>query len=99
VDFAIQTFENEPLDNPIKVLRFAGSKLPLADSRLIEIQNFSDDELMKGVAESDFLLMSKGPIYSSPFMLARTDGFAAHLGRNQSQFRFLGTPNTKTNAI
>ncbi|WP_146534829.1 hypothetical protein [Rubripirellula reticaptiva] len=66
--------ENEPLNDPIKVLRVEGNHLHLADSRIIEIQNASDEALTKAIAESDFLVDVEGS-GSLVTVHARQDGW------------------------
>jgi hypothetical protein len=55
-----RVIENEPLHDPIKVLRVEGKQLHLSDSRIIEVQNTSDEALTKAIAESDFYVDLEG---------------------------------------
>ena len=55
-----RVIENEPLDNPIKVLRVDGSRLHLSDSRIIETKGPTVESLAKAISESDFYVDVEG---------------------------------------
>ena len=67
--------QDQPLNSPIKVIRIDGNRLILQDKRVIEVEDYSNQDLTNQLAQSDFMIEIENGAANFVGVYARQNGW------------------------